>query len=384
MYSQLLLVILIGAPDSAGSHHHRLRLPQMEVALFPVVSAGSRNAPRVQQQAEHGALHVDLHAAVNAVVLQGADHLQAGAIANVRQPRILMPAEVSLQNAAVLGAVEECAPRLQFAHTFRRFLGVQLRHAPVVQVLPAAHGIGEMNAPVVAIVDIGQSRGNTALGHHGVRFAQQRFADHANFGAVGSGFDRGAQTGPTRTDDQNVIGVAMEFRHLQDSPVVPDPHRAEADVDIRKSHPKQTSPRPLLMPCIQAAHAVVELMPYRVFRDLIERAADQVAEGVAAEYIPAEKHNVHHQDDAPDPDPEAVRKAEAHDRVVNQKGPNQVGEPQEVAMEILQDQRKASFAEITLARLADRTRRRIGPERLVIGAAVVVAGEPERGLESTG
>src|ERR1700722_12987252 len=46
-------------------------------------------------------------------------------------------------------------------------------------------------------------------------------------------------------------------------------------------------------------------------------------------------------------------------------------------MEILQDQRKASFAEIALARLADGARRRVGPERLVIGAAVVVAGEPE-------
>ena len=236
------------APNPAGGHHHRLSLPQMEVALFPVVPAGARNAPRVHQQAEHGALHVDLHAAVNAVVLQGADHLQAGAIANVSQPRILMAAEVPLQNAPVLGAVEECAPCLQFAHTFRRFLGVQLRHAPVVQVLSPAHGIGEMDPPIIAIVDIGQSCGNAALGHHGVRFAQQRLADHSNFGAVGSGFDRGAQTGPTRTDDQNVIGVAMEFRHLQDSPVVPDPHRAEADVDIRKSYPKQTSPCPLLMP----------------------------------------------------------------------------------------------------------------------------------------
>src|SRR5580704_3467472 len=98
---------------------------------------------------------------------------------------------------------------------------------------------------------------------------------------------------------------------------------------------------------------------------------------MAAEYVTAEKHNVHHQDDAPDPDAEAVRKAEAHDRVVNQKGPNQVGEPEEDAMKILQDQRKASLAEITLAGLADRTRRRVGPERLVIGAAVVVAGEPE-------
>ena len=98
---------------------------------------------------------------------------------------------------------------------------------------------------------------------------------------------------------------------------------------------------------------------------------------MAAEYISAEKHNIHYQDEASDADPEAVRKAEGDDRVVNQKGPHQVGEAQKIAMEILHDQGKASFAEIRLARLADRARRRIGPERLVVGAAVVVTGEAE-------
>ena len=158
---------------------------------------------------------------------------------------------------------------------------------------------------------------------------------------------------------------------------MPDPHRAEADVDVRKSHPEQTRPGPLLVSCVQAAHAIVELVPHRVFRDAVERASDQVAERVAAEYISAEKHNVHHQDEASDADAEAVGETEGHDCVVDQKGPHQVGEPQKVAMEILQDQRKASFAEIGLARLADGARRRIGPERFVVRAAVVVTGEPE-------
>ena len=113
----------------------------------------------------------------------------------------LCPPKFRCRIRAVLGAVEKRAPGLELAHALRRFLGVQLGHAPVVEVLSAAHGVGEMNAPVVAIVDVGQSRGNAALGHHGVRFAKQRLADHADFGAVGGGFDRGAQTGPTRTDD---------------------------------------------------------------------------------------------------------------------------------------------------------------------------------------
>ena len=304
----------------------------MEEALLAVVSTGAGDAARVHQQAEHGALHVDLHAAVNAVILEGADHLQAGAITDVGQARILMAAEVPLQNPPVLGAVEERAPRFEFAHAFRRFLGVQLRHAPVVEVLAATHGIGEMNAPVVAIVDVGQRSGNAALGHDGVGFAEQRFADHAYFGAAGRGFDRGAQSCPTCTDDQNIVGEPLELRHLQDSPVVPDAHGAEADVDVGESHPEQAGPRPLLVSPVQTAHAIVELVPYRVFRDAVERPSDQVPEGMAAEYISAEKDNIHDQDEASDADPEAVRETKGDDCVIDQKGPHQVGETQKVAM----------------------------------------------------
>ncbi len=369
---------LVGAPDSARGQHHRLRLPQLEEALLAVVSAGSRDAPRVHQEAEHCALHVDLHPGVNAVVLKRANHLQAGAIADVGQARIFMPAEVPLQNPPILGPVEKRAPRFEFAHALRRFLGVQLRHAPVVEVLPAAHRIGEMHPPVVAIVDIGQSRGNAAFGHHGVRFTQQRFADHSHFGAVSRGFDRGTQPRAARPNHQYVVGEPLELRHLQDSPVMPDAHRAEADIDIRKSHPEQTCPRPLLVSCVQAAHAVVEFVPHRVFRDLVERPSDQVPERVTAKNISTQKHHVHNQNEGPDTDSETVGKSEGYHCVIDQKGPHQVGEPQKVAMVILQNQRKASFAEILLARLAHRARRRIGPERFVVCAAVVVTGQPEK------
>ncbi len=112
-----------------------------------------------------------------------------------------MPAEVPLQNSSVLGTVEKRAPGFQLAHAFRRFFGVQLRHAPIVEVLPTAHGVGKMDSPIVAIVDIRQGCGDAALGHHGVGFAQQRFANYAYFGAIRRGFNGGAQTSPTCTDD---------------------------------------------------------------------------------------------------------------------------------------------------------------------------------------
>jgi len=62
----------------------------------------------------------------------------------------------------------------------RELPGVKFGHPPVVDVLPAAHGVGEVNAPVVAFIDISHGGGHAALGHHGVGFAQQRFANDAN------------------------------------------------------------------------------------------------------------------------------------------------------------------------------------------------------------
>ena len=53
-----------------------------------------------------------------------------------------------------------------------------------VEVLAAAHRIGEMDFPVVALVDIGQGRGNAALRHHRVRFAKQALGDNADANSV--------------------------------------------------------------------------------------------------------------------------------------------------------------------------------------------------------
>ena len=82
-----------------------------------------------------------------------------------------MAAEVSLQNPAVFCSIENSAPRFKLAHAIGRFLRVQFGHAPLVHVLPAAHRIGKMHFPIVAFIDIGQRRRDSAFGHHRVRFA---------------------------------------------------------------------------------------------------------------------------------------------------------------------------------------------------------------------
>jgi hypothetical protein len=110
---------------------------------------------------------------VNAVILECAYHLQPSAVADVGEAGVPVSSEVSLQYFTVCSAIEKRSPCLKLAYALRRFPGVELGHAPVVEILTATHRIGEVDPPVIAIVDIGQRRGNASFGHHRVRFAKQ-------------------------------------------------------------------------------------------------------------------------------------------------------------------------------------------------------------------
>ena len=121
-------------------------------------------------------------------------------------------------------------------------------------------------------------------------------------------FDGCSQPRATRADDQHVIGEPLEFVHLKESPVVPNTHRAEAHIEIGKSHPEETRPGPSLVPGIQTAHAIVKFVPHRMLRDLVEGSPHQMPERVTAKYVSTQEHNVHNQNDAADPNPKAIRK----------------------------------------------------------------------------
>ena len=159
-------------------------------------------------------LHVDGDAAVDAGVLQRADHLQAGAVADVGEARVLVAAEVPLEDAAVVGAVEQGAPALQLADALGGFLGVQLGHPPVVQVLAAAHGVGEVDPPVVAVVDVGQRRGDAALGHDRVGLAEQRLADEPDLDAASADASMAARSpAPPAPITSTSYAIVLGRRH---------------------------------------------------------------------------------------------------------------------------------------------------------------------------
>ena len=170
-----------GPTDPSGGQHDRLGPEQPEPAPLAVVRpARPRCAAALGEDAKDGALHVHVDALVDAVVLEGADHLQAGPISHVSQAGILVTPEVALEDPAIGGPVEERSPRLQLPNPIRRLPRVELGHAPVVQVLPTAHRVGEVHLPVVAVVHVPQGGGHTALGHDRVRLAEQRFADQTH------------------------------------------------------------------------------------------------------------------------------------------------------------------------------------------------------------
>src|SRR5687767_7812918 len=113
---------------------------------------------------------------MDTVVLQRADHFKTCTVSHVRQTRIAMAAEVALENLAVAGSIEDGSPCLELTHACRSFPGVKFRHLPAVHVLTAAHGVGEVDFPVVSRIHRAQGSGNTAFSHYRVRFPKKRFA----------------------------------------------------------------------------------------------------------------------------------------------------------------------------------------------------------------
>src|SRR5271163_4593913 len=87
--------------DAAGSQYHRLRVKQLETAPLAIIGKSADAARTVLQQGEDGVLGVEIDSLMDAVVLQRADHLQAGPVADVGQTGIAMAAEVPLQDLAI-------------------------------------------------------------------------------------------------------------------------------------------------------------------------------------------------------------------------------------------------------------------------------------------
>src|SRR5947199_148654 len=180
---------------------------QHEAAGFAEVPQRSGHSSTPYKQAHNRAFHVHIEPGMHGLVLEDADHLQAGAVADVREAAVGVPAEWTLIDAPVRRSVEQRAPRLELANPVGRFLRMDLGHPPVVVHLAAAHRVAEMHAPVVFLHHVAERCRRAPLGHHGVGLAEQRFADQGDSGLLCAGFDGSTQPGAARADHEDVVVV---------------------------------------------------------------------------------------------------------------------------------------------------------------------------------
>ena len=159
---------LVRLADATGREHDGGRREHNEPPRFTPIAERTRDPLAVLEQARDRALHEHVDLPRYRAVLQGSDHLEPGAITDVGETRVAVAAEVALEDPSIRCAIEERPPLLELQHPFRSLLRVDLRHAVVVQHLAAAHGVAEVDLPVVVLVHVAECGGNAAFGHHGV------------------------------------------------------------------------------------------------------------------------------------------------------------------------------------------------------------------------
>src|SRR5262245_18251027 len=110
---------------------------------------------------------------MDSLVLQCANHLKTSSIADMYESWIFVSAKVSLKNSSVFGSIKQCSPCIQLTNPIWCFLCMQFGHAPLIEILSAAHRICKMYFPVIAIIHICHCCSYTTFSHHRVCFPQK-------------------------------------------------------------------------------------------------------------------------------------------------------------------------------------------------------------------
>src|SRR5215472_7863032 len=94
---------------------------------------------------------------------------------------------------------------------------------------------------------------------------------------------------------------------------------------------------------------------------------------VATEGVADEQYEVRYQNESTEPHPKPSVEPECIPYVTRKNDEKHEGQIEKIAVDILHDQRKRAFAEVSFSRLANAAGRWVRPKRLVICPAVVVA-----------
>ncbi len=205
--------------EAAGGEHDGLGAEHVDLTGGQFVRhyAGGALSVLGHHQVEHVELVVELHALLDAVLVQGLQDHVAGAVGGVTGAAhggftvvAGVPAEPALVDAALGGPVERETHLLEVDDRVDGLLAHDLRGVLVNQVVAALDGVERVPLPVV-LFDIGQGSTHPALrgagvGARGVELGEDRGA------CAGAGLESGPHAGTTGSHDDDV--VAMDLHDL--------------------------------------------------------------------------------------------------------------------------------------------------------------------------
>src|SRR2546425_2394671 len=167
------------------------------------------------------------------------------------------------------------------------------------------------------------------------------------------------------------VGVASQNPQVADHA-----HGHQPDVEIGQAHAEQREPGIHRMALVEPRQEAPDLVAGLRLGENVHVPAADVAARVAREGVASQEDDVdpHHQ--RAHADSEAVGEPERQDRVPGEHHDEEDRDVPRVAMEVLEEERKARLARVALD-VADGARHRRQPEGAVVGLAVVVAGQPE-------
>ena len=203
------------------------------------------------------------------LLLQGADDLEPGAVAHVGQAGVAVAAEVALEDAAVLGAVEQGPPALELVDPVGRLLGVELGHAPVVEHLAAAHGVAEVDLPVVLGVDVAHGGGQPPSAMTVWALPSSDLQTSAVRRPRSSASMAARRPAPAGPDDDDVVVVCLVVGHVcgpleVEAGVVDGPAGHQADVEVAEGHAEEADPGELHVVRVERRDQLPQLVADRV------------------------------------------------------------------------------------------------------------------------
>ena len=184
---------LVAAARAAGRQHERARAEEHELPGRAPVAERARDAVAVLQQVRDRALHEDVDVLRGAAVLQRPDQLQARCGRRCARAGGACGRRTRAATCGPRACGRRCRPSCSSSRT-RSGASFACSSAmrQLFRYLPPDIVSWKCVVQLVGRVDVAERRGDSALGHHGVRLAEQRLADERRAGAERRRLDRGA------------------------------------------------------------------------------------------------------------------------------------------------------------------------------------------------